>query len=53
LSRDYADWKFRNLLEERIEQAQANVARFNESNEPSNVRMMINSEFACTGCHQN
>jgi hypothetical protein len=51
LSRDYADWKFRNVLEERIEHAQANVARFNESSKSSTVRMLIDSEFACMGCH--
>jgi len=49
-SRDYATWKFAALLETRIAQAQENVAVFNEG---ASVRpMMINSAFACMGCHQ-
>jgi hypothetical protein len=52
LSRDYENWKFRTVLEARIEQAEANVAAFNDASKSPSVRMMINSEFACMACHQ-
>jgi len=52
LSNEYATWKFAALLEARIAQAQDNVAAFNGA-EGAPVRpIMINSAFACTGCHQ-
>jgi tetratricopeptide (TPR) repeat protein len=52
LSREYGSWKFQAILEERIKKAQSNVAIFNASNETSNPRLMIDSEFSCMGCHQ-
>jgi hypothetical protein len=52
LSRDYNSWKFQDVLEDRIKQAQSNVAVFNAPNETSKTKMMINSEFSCMGCHQ-
>ncbi|OQW31222.1 MAG: hypothetical protein A4E19_20555 [Nitrospira sp. SG-bin1] len=51
-SRDYATWKFAGVLESRIEQAQENVAVFNGALGTPVRPMMINSTFACTGCHQ-
>ncbi len=51
-SRDYATWKFAGVLESRIEQAQENVAVFNGAQGTPVRSMMINSTFACTGCHQ-
>jgi hypothetical protein len=48
LSRDYATWKYQEVLEQRIQHAQANVALFNAPNAP----IMINSEFACMACHR-
>lgn len=52
----YASWPYRDVLEQRIVDAEANVARFNQvirpgANPPS-VRMMLNSTFACMACHQ-
>jgi hypothetical protein len=52
LSREYSSWKFQGLLEDRIKQAQSNVALFNAPDETAKARIMINSEFSCMGCHQ-
>lgn len=52
LSQEYASWKYQAVLDDRIKQAQANVALFKTPNETSEVRIMINSEFACMVCHQ-
>jgi hypothetical protein len=52
LSRAYATWKFQTVLEDRINRAQSNVALFGASGDPPNGRIMINSEFSCTICHQ-
>ena len=52
LSRDYDHWKFGTVLEDRMEQAESNVAVFNDLGPNPRVRMMINSEFACMACHQ-
>ena len=51
-SRDYPTWKFATVLEARITQAQENVAAFNGSPGAPGRPIMINSAFACTGCHQ-
>jgi len=53
LSKEYASWKYQVTLDDRINQAQANVALFSAANETPKARIMINSEFSCTGCHQN
>ncbi len=52
LSREYGSWKFQGVLEDRIKQAQSNVALFNSPNDTPKARIMINSEFSCMGCHQ-
>ncbi len=53
LAKEYPLWKYRRVQEERIQQAQANVALFNaSSNTMSKVRIMINAEFACMVCHR-
>jgi hypothetical protein len=52
LSRTYAAWKYQAVLEDRINRAQSNVALFAASDDPANARIMINSEFSCTVCHQ-
>ena len=53
LAREYATWKFAPVLETRIAQAQENVAAFNAAEgTPARRPAMINSEFACTACHQ-
>jgi hypothetical protein len=55
LSSTYSSWAYRSALEARIEQAQANVAAFNA---PSRGKtsgdgvLMVQSRFACMGCHQ-
>lgn len=55
LSAGYAQWKFRDVLEERIAQAEASVAMFNAP--PDAARRMAKpimgqSAFSCVGCHQ-
>jgi tetratricopeptide (TPR) repeat protein len=56
LSGEYAQWKFRDVLEERIVQAEANVAIFNA---PPDARgrmtkpIMGRSTFSCMACHEN
>jgi hypothetical protein len=54
LSPDYDGWKFRGVLEERIEAAEANVALFNAPESPGGAkpRIMFASEFSCMACHQ-
>jgi hypothetical protein len=52
LSRDYATWKFAAVLEARIAEAPGNVAAFNGVQGAQVRPIMINSTFACTGCHQ-
>lgn len=52
LTKEYASWKYQAILEDRIQQAQDNVALFNAPNETSEARIMISSEFACMACHQ-
>ena len=50
LSSTYAGWKYRAVLESRIEQAQANVAAFNapaRGQGPGDAVMMVQSRFAC------
>ena len=55
LSPDYASWKFAPLLEARIGNAEANIARFADTaaagGRPGEV-VMFRSAFACMGCHQ-
>ena len=55
LSPSYASWKFAPVLEERIQNSQANILLFSESHAaPVKVGavMMSQSTFACMGCHQ-
>jgi tetratricopeptide (TPR) repeat protein len=52
LAKEYPTWPYQAVLDERIQQAQANVALFNAPDETSETRIMINSEFACMACHQ-
>ena len=56
LSGEYAQWKFRDVLEERIVQAEANVAMFNAPPDAAGRMakpIMVRSAFSCVGCHQN
>lgn len=54
LSKDFASWPFRNLLENRILHAQENVAIFRKNSgfsaTPANV--LFNSGLGCVVCHQ-
>ncbi len=48
----YSKWPFAALLEERIQNAPANVARFNGYDPDPRTGMMGNSAFSCMACHQ-
>lgn len=56
LSRDYHSWPYRNILEQRIINAQANVERFRQSVNLAEIQkeptMMFNSTYSCMACHQ-
>ena len=53
LSKTYQAWPFRNVLDDRIAQADENVALFRKERPGEKTRtMMVSSTFACTGCHQ-
>jgi hypothetical protein len=55
LSATYPQWKFRDILEERMAAAQANVTVFNApvpGQDKIRQRVMIASPFACMACHQ-
>jgi hypothetical protein len=52
LSRTYATWRYRSVLEDRIDRAEENVALLNEVGGTPKTRMMINSAFSCMACHQ-
>jgi hypothetical protein len=56
LSPTYNQWKYKDVLEQRIADAQANVAYFN-SDDPKldklHQRIMIATPIACMACHEN
>jgi len=53
LSKTYDRWPFKSVLENRIAQADENVAQFrNPRPGEKNRTMMIMSAFACMACHQ-
>ena len=55
LSADYPQWKFVAVLEDRIKEAQGNVALFNALERPNGKAknpIMLNSQFSCMACHQ-
>ena len=52
LSHEYEAWAYRDVLEERIRSAEANVAALNAPAAGAKTVMMINSTFACMACHQ-
>jgi tetratricopeptide (TPR) repeat protein len=54
LSATYEKWKFRDVLEQRITNAQANVALFNAAQPSADPaqRIIIDTPFSCMGCHQ-
>ena len=52
LSRTYATWPYRSVLEERVRRAPENVAVFNAAGPAAAPDVMIRSAFACVACHQ-
>jgi hypothetical protein len=53
LSSTYAQWNFREVLEQRIRDAQQNVAVFNAKPDTSNYKPLMGaSSFSCVACHQ-
>ena len=53
LSKDYLNWKFRDILDNRIKNAQDNVVIFNNSlSKNTKERIMFESPFSCMACHQ-
>jgi hypothetical protein len=53
LSKTYEDWPFKVVLEDRIAQAEENVALFRGPTTGETIRtMMISSAFACGACHR-
>jgi hypothetical protein len=52
LLKTYPAWKYQDVLEDRIGNAEANVAAFNAQAGEAPALMMINSDFACMACHR-
>ena len=55
LSRTYAQWQYREVLEDRIRDAPDNVAAFNAPIDAANrgdKRIMVATAFSCMACHQ-
>jgi hypothetical protein len=53
LSKTYLQWPYKHVLEDRIAQADEYVALFRNPAPGEKMRtIMIQSTFACTGCHQ-
>jgi uncharacterized protein YceK len=53
LSSTYEQWKFREVLEQRIRDAQQNVAAFNAKPDAANHKPLMGaSSFSCVACHQ-
>jgi hypothetical protein len=57
LSPTYGEWKYRDVLEQRIANAQSNVAAFRAplngaTPDRTKPRLMIGEDFACMACHR-
>lgn len=53
LSKEYATWPYRQVLDERIASAKANVEAFRvEKPAPGQPTVMVRSTYACMACHQ-
>jgi hypothetical protein len=53
LSKEYSTWPFRQMLEQRIQDAKQNVAHFQHDNPSSpDKTIMFNSGYGCVVCHQ-
>ncbi len=54
LSPTYGDWKFQQVLDARIRDAERNIANFNSTEPTEDARRMMNTTtFSCMACHQN
>jgi hypothetical protein len=54
LSKTYNEWNYRDALEARILDAEANVVAFNDEKATGDARkIMISTSFECVACHQN
>jgi len=54
-SPDYASWPYRDVLEQRTRDAQANVAALREAPTPGQkpaTPIMLSSNYSCVACHQ-
>ena len=53
LTPDYATWPYKQVLEERIANAPANVEVFRRQDPPppGTPAIMVRSTYACMGCH--
>jgi hypothetical protein len=50
----YGDWKFQQVLDARIRDAEGNVATFNSKTPTDDAKRMMNATtFSCMACHQN
>ena len=53
---DFTTWPYAHLIEVRIRDVEANVARFGKAavsgQPPASTGMMFNSTYTCMGCHQ-
>jgi hypothetical protein len=53
LSPEYASWPYRNLVDDRIANATRNVEAFRRRpTPPDGPTMMVQSRYACMGCHE-
>ncbi len=52
LSKEYASWKYRSLLEERIEEADERASLFREASPKRTPEMMFDSSYSCRACHE-
>lgn len=56
LSDNFEDWPFKTVLEQRIDEANQNVAHFNQPLDEPNLNdqkvILFNSKHACVSCHQ-
>nr|MBI3614027.1 hypothetical protein [Nitrospirota bacterium] len=53
LSKSYASWPYRSLLEARLTQTESRAQLFQTSDPTQHPEIMFNSAHACTACHAN
>ena len=54
LSAEYRDWKYRDVLERRITDADTSVGVFrgSEQSQDRNSQLLLESDFSCMACHR-